>query len=886
MSQQQQKPQATKRAERRHLQERRILLASIAALFLIGGAVLWILSSQGILRGTPSGLLPIIFTVMGVFIGLFQWLFPVSAGPPQQLPGAPAPPPQIIVHVPPTLASREPISSTPTVVKTTYRGIVGVPPPTDSRTIQQRQRMVQAIYTRLIQPEISALALTGIGGVGKSTLAALVYRYAEEQRSRGNGPFGAEALWLHVDSSVTMVDLAGNLFEALGEPLPDFTSLSLHNQAQALLHALDTTENARLIIFDQFEDLLDWQTGHALVDRPGVGEWIDALNSQPCTCRMLLTTRLLPKGTREYPPTYLQEYPVKGLETREGVELLQKLGVEASEQELQTVVERCSGHAFALTLLASLLRHHHVSLATFFRDPMYTQLWSGNIARNLLDYIYQQQLDTVQRTLLTAFSIYRESVPLEAAQSVIDSQAEFSRGQVHSALDALLTQHLLQTSGEGFYQLHAIVASYAQSYAPEGNEAAQQHTIQTAHARAAEYYLRQLAKQSPPRGKRQHISDVEPLIEAIWHYCQAEQWQTAYTLMEQESLFKDLREWGGNAILLELYKLLLPPEKWQAERLQAAHIYNNLGVIYRSLGRGERAQNYLEDALQIYEEEGDRTDEGWSLNHLGRVYSERGDKEQARRYYEQALKICEEEGDRMGEAAALNNLGRVYGALGLKKEEQQYYEQALLTNREVGDRQGEGSTLNNLGRVFDDLGEHAKAKAVFEQALHIFRELGRLRGEGWTLNNLGKTCDALGEKEQARQYLEQALTIRREVDHRGEGRTLNNLGAVYAHLEQQDRAMACYQEALNVAREVGDREGEGKTLRNAGMLFFEQQRYNVALAALLLAKQILDELQSPYRYSAQEWMDAIRKEIGEERFVAEVAQVEPRATQVVAQALA
>jgi len=690
MSQQQQKPQTTKRAERRHLQEQRILIASIAALFLIGGAVLWILSSQGILQGTLSGLLPIIFTVMGVFIGLFQWLFPVPAGPPQQLPDAPAPTPQIIVHIPPTPASPEPISSTPTVVKTTYRGIVGVPPPTDSRTIQQRQRMVQATYARLIQPEISALALTGIGGVGKSTLAALIYRYAEEQRSRGNGPFGAEALWLHVDSSVTMVDLAGNLFEALGKPLPDFTSLSLRNQAQALLHALDTTENARLIIFDQFEDLLDWQTGHALVDRPGVGEWIDALNSQPCTCRMLLTTRLLPKGTREYPPTYLQEYPVKGLETSEGVELLQKLGVEASGQELQTVVERCSGHAFALTLLASLLRHHHVSLATFFRDPMYTQLWSGNIARNLLDYIYQQQLDTVQRTLLTAFSIYREPVSLEAAQSVIDAEAEFSGGQVQSALDTLLTQHLLQTSGEGFYQLHAIVASYAQSYAAEGNES----------------------------------------------------------------------------------------------------------------------------------------------------------------------------------------------------EQQQFYERALLINREVGDRQGEGSTLNNLGRVFDDLGEHTKAKAVFEQALYIFRELGRLRGEGWTLNNLGKTCDALGEKEQARQYLEQALTIRREVDHRGEGRTLNNLGAVYAHLEQQDRAMACYQEALNVAREVGDREGEGKTLRNAGMLFFEQQRYNVALAALLLAKQILDELQSPYRYSAQEWMDAIHREIGEERFVAELAQVEPRAIQVVAQALA
>src|SRR5260370_20177702 len=259
MSQQQQEPQMTKRVERKHLQELRVLIASIAVLFLVGGAVLWILSSQGILQGPLSNVLLIMFTVSGVLIGLFQWLFPVGAAPAQQMQRASAltEMPQLMVQVPPTLASSVPPSRAPTIEKATYRGIVGVPPPTDSRTIQQRQETVQTIYTQLLQPGITGLTLTGIGGVGKSTLAALVYRYAEEQRRRGNGPFTAEAVWLHVDSSVTMVDLAGNLFEALGELLLDFANLSLRNQALALLHALDTTENARLIIFVQFDNLLD-----------------------------------------------------------------------------------------------------------------------------------------------------------------------------------------------------------------------------------------------------------------------------------------------------------------------------------------------------------------------------------------------------------------------------------------------------------------------------------------------------------------------------------------------------------------------------------------------------------------------------------------------------
>jgi len=885
MSTEKQDQKQRKTRERKQLQERRFIIVSTAILLLVGATILWILNSQGIIRGSWSGILLIIFTVAGIIIGLFQWLYPISSPPPPQTqPHAAAvaatPAPQIIVHMPPTA----PAPSLPAPgERATYRGIVGVPPPTDPRTIQQRQKAVQDIYRRLLRQDLTAIALTGIAGVGKSTLAALIYRYAEEQRRAGSGIFTAESLWLNVDSSVTMADLAGNLFEALHQPMPDFANLSLQNQALALFNALNGAEDARLIIFDQFENLLDWQSGHALADRPGVGEWIDAINSQPCRCRILLTTRQWPQGTREYPPTYMQEYFVRGLEVDEGIELLRKLGVEADEQGLRTVVERCAGHAFALTLLASLLRNRHLSLATFFQDPTYAQLWSGNIARNLLDYIYKQQLDADQRRLLFAFSIYREPAPLHAAQAIIEEGEAVSK--VQSDLDALLSQHLLQAAGEGNYQLHAIVANYAQGHFIEGDERANRAALLAAHVKAAQYYLQQSETHYPPPERRQHMSDMEPLIEAVWQYCQAEQWQEAYGLMEDNSIYRNLKNWGGDAILLELYTLLLPPEKWQAERLQAAHIYNNLGVLCRALGRMQQAREYIERALRIYEKEGDRVDESWSLNHLGRVYSQIGNKEQAREYYEQALRICQEEGDRLGEATALNNLGWVCNALGQTEQEQKYYEQALSIFREIRDRGGEGSTLNNLGRVLNDLGQHAKAQEYYEQALNMFRETNNRRGEGWTLSNLGKTYYAHGQLDEARTYLDRALRMRREVDRRGAGRTLNNLGEVYASMGQRERARECYEEALSINRAMGDREGEGKTLRNFGRLYLAERNYSIALAALLLAQRLLDELQSPYRYSVQEGLDALRQELGEKQFAEQRTKVELQAPQIVKEAL-
>src|SRR5579883_2882415 len=171
---------------RKQLIERRVLIVTVAVLFLGAAAVLWIFNA-----GSWSNDLSIIFVFTGVLIGLFQWLFPVTGSAsgqsavPTEVPSVDAA--RTTMPLPPIIVQMHPPDVPPTVVgpqeeKATYRGIMGVPPPTDPRTIQQRAGAVRDIYARLIDPGTSAVVLTGIGGVGKSTLAALVYSYAEAQR--------------------------------------------------------------------------------------------------------------------------------------------------------------------------------------------------------------------------------------------------------------------------------------------------------------------------------------------------------------------------------------------------------------------------------------------------------------------------------------------------------------------------------------------------------------------------------------------------------------------------------------------------------------------------------------------------------------------------------
>ncbi len=554
-----------------------------------------------------------------------------------------------------------------------------------------------------------------------------MYKYAEEQRKDGKGPFAAEALWITVEeTTATFAYLAETISAVLGKPLADFGKLPPQNQAAALFNVLNTIDHPCLIVINQFENLLDSQTGQA--NDPGLGEWLDILNSRLCRCRVLLTSRPMPRGTQDYPPTHVQEYPVAGLATNEGVDLLRKQGVQtaqATEAELRIAVARCAGHALSLELLASILRRNQsLSLHSLFNNPLYAQLWTGDIARRLLDYIYEQQLDDVQRQLLRAFSVYREPVPLDAAQILLEATA--LQTHVLDALNVLLSQHLLRDIGKECYQLHAIVAAYARRRFDGRDEHANKQALRAAHAKAAQYYMQQADKNCPPHEKRRVIEDVKPLIEAFWQYCQAGQWQEAYNLMLEEGLFADVGRWGRNTILLELCQLLLPSQEWQPERSQAARIYSELGSVYKTLGK----------------------------------------KQEALSYYEQALVIRREVGDRGGEGVTLNNLGLVYDGLGKKQEALSYYEQALLISREVGDREGEGTTLSNMGALYFEQGHYDVALASFLLARGIFEEVqspNRDSVQSWT----DDLREEIGEEQfatllaqvepQASQIVEQAL---------------------------------------------------------------------------------------------------------------------------------
>ncbi|GAC1632987.1 MAG: hypothetical protein NVS4B11_34060 [Ktedonobacteraceae bacterium] len=838
-------PTSNQQGHKRFPRTRIYIFITVAImLFFVLGTGSGVLSIVGAVHGPLPIIVSVTLTVLGVVLAFVRWLFHLIYAEPT-LAETLSQPTILTLSVP---ANAEAVNVEPQITSTdrnAHRNVATLPPPTFPRTIQQRQIMVEEIYNQLIQQDVTAIALTGIGGVGKSTLAALVYRNAEEKRRAGKSPFTAEAIWLKLDSNVTIADLTGTLLDAMDID-KNLTSAhpTIQEQVSVLFNVFNTPHNARLVILDQFESVLDVQTGYVLPECLGMGEWLDALNGSSCASRVLLTSRVRPQGTREYATAYMLTYQVKGFNAEEGIELLRKQGVEltqATESELATGVARCEGHALALILLAAMLRRNRsLNLSTFFDDMAYTQLWTGDIANNLLDYIYTQQLDTTQRKLLLSFSFYRESVPWEAVHMLI---LEIPKKDVLFALDVLISQHLLEAPGNNLYHLHAIVANYAQSRLDQNDKQTAALNVLSSHDKAAHYYLEQV-KKCLPREKRRRSSDVRPVIEAIWHLCNACQWQEAYILMEQEAIFPDLKRWGANATLLEIHLSLLPLAEQNSESSQAEVIYSNLGRVYRTLGHRELAIDYLEKALHLSMILGNRKREGMAHSFLGSFYADLGKKQNALQHLEQALKIRREIKDHEDIGWTLDNLSRIYHDLGQEEDARNCAEQAWRTFVDQGIRRGEGRSLSTLGEIYDTIGQKEQAKRCYSVALDIAREVADRLEESIALNGLGNIHVDLGEKDKALSLFNDALRICRDTrDRCGEGRTLCSLGRLCKLLDQKIEAFQYIEESLSVLHEISDFEGEAKALNVLSTIQTDKDALNTLNDALFISRKIADRRQ-------------------------------------------
>ncbi len=216
---------------------------------------------------------------------------------------------------------------------------------------------------------------------------------------------------------------------------------------------------------------------------------------------------------------------------------------------------------------------------------------------------------------------------------------------------------------------------------------------------------------------------------------------------------------------------------------------NNLAATRRALGDLHGARELLEQTLASRRRVlgPDHPDTLNSMNNLGLTRRAQGDARVAHELFEQALagyrRLLGD--DHPATLTSMNNLAETRRALGDLHGARELHEQTLATRRRVlgDDHPDTLNSMNNLGLTRWALGDLQGAHDLLEQALATRQ---RVLGDDhpdtlWSIDNLAEIRRALGDLQGAHDLLEQALATRQRVlgdDHPDTLNSMNNLATV------------------------------------------------------------------------------------------------------------
>jgi tetratricopeptide (TPR) repeat protein/transcriptional regulator with XRE-family HTH domain len=277
-----------------------------------------------------------------------------------------------------------------------------------------------------------------------------------------------------------------------------------------------------------------------------------------------------------------------------------------------------------------------------------------------------------------------------------------------------------------------------------------------------------------------------------------------------------------------------------AGRPEVARSLTGLANLYTNLGHYQQAEPLYERALHIWEQIPglEQPEMGWALNGLAILRKNQGHYEQAEVLYERALRLRERA---LGSkhplvAMVLNNLATLY------RENKKYEQATVLYQRarqiwEQGEHPDLAYALSNLGEVSREQEQYEQAETFSRQALSMWeRTLGPEHFLlAYPLNNLGQIAQAQGRVDHAESLFKRCLQIRENqlaADHPATATTLSCLATLYRDQGKYEQAEPLFLRALGIREQQPGSEHPGiiETLGNLAALYRDQCRYEQAEA--------------------------------------------------------
>lgn len=312
-----------------------------------------------------------------------------------------------------------------------------------------RTEEIATLEKLLLQERCQLVAILGMGGIGKSTLAIKL-----AERIKDNFEY---IIWRSLREAPPVKAILGNLIQFLSDEQETEASLP-ESVGERVSRLIDYLRASRcLLILDNMESILRGGTRAGLYREgyEGYGDLLKRLGESVHQSCLLLTSREKPKDVASLEGNRLcvRSFCLSGLKSVDGQEILKIKGITAAELEFRKLVERYAGNALALKVVATTIQDIFDGNITKFLQEEATVF--GDICE-LLDQQFSR-LSYLEVDIMYWLAINREPVSLSELRKDIVSPV--APQKLLEALESLVRRSLVEKNTVAF-TLQPVVMEY------------------------------------------------------------------------------------------------------------------------------------------------------------------------------------------------------------------------------------------------------------------------------------------------------------------------------------------------------------------------------------------------------------------------------------------
>lgn len=615
-----------------------------------------------------------------------------------------------------------------------------------------REEETAQVVELLRNEDTRLVTLTGVGGVGKTTLARNVL-------NRLSDDFGGDAYFIELAAITNSGLVMTSIASALGIKEPD---------GSAFLDVLKDRLRARrmLLVLDNFEQVI--------AAAPEIADLVAALPD----LKMLITSRvfLRIRAEREFAVPPLEVLAVDGprsfsdaasfddASSCESIRLFvsraryAKPNFELTRANAESVVEICSrldGLPLAIELAAARIRlmspaailprlQHQLELLTGGASdaPPRQRTMRAAIAWSF------DLLDQGEQELFARSAVFSGGFTLEAAEAVCGRTT--ADPGVLNGLTSLVEHNLLAVKdddqGEPRFRMLEVVREYAVEAMARRSE------TDSIRRRHAEYFL-ELGERAEPQLNAAQSADWLSRLEVEHDNVRsALEWASeADPALGQRLAGAIWRFWWLHGHIQEGCDQLgvFLGRHTDVENSVRAKMLSGAAALNRLQGRLDLSRDYTEESLILARNTDDPKNAALSLHQLGFIVLDEGDLPKAGRLFEEGLQLATELGDKQILGLIYNGLGEHSRLKGDLVRASRYYKQALEFNREAGDRVRQTTNLINLGATALLQGDPDAAGSFYMDGLKISSCMADMNGTLYCLEGVAGSYWAKRDAEKA-----------------------------------------------------------------------------------------------------------------------------------------